>query len=69
MFAGWEAVPSGARDPGPFYHGTKAELKVGDLIGPGYASNYGNRKQARVRQHRTSSKRKHPNGVREGSPG
>ena len=29
-----------------FYHGTKAELKPGDLIGPGYNSNYGKRKQA-----------------------
>jgi len=22
----------------PFYHGTKADLREGDLIGPGYAS-------------------------------
>src|SRR4051812_45656561 len=29
-----------------YYHGTKADLKVGDLIAPGYASNYGTRKQA-----------------------
>lgn len=28
------------------YHGTKADLKVGDLIGPGYNSNYGKRKKA-----------------------
>ena len=28
------------------YHGTKADLKVGDLIEAGYASNYGKRKQA-----------------------
>jgi hypothetical protein len=28
------------------YHGTKADLKAGDLIGPGYASNYGSRKKA-----------------------
>lgn len=27
--------------PGPFYHGTKADLKPGDLIRPGYRSNYG----------------------------
>jgi hypothetical protein len=33
-------------DAQPFYHGTKADLKEGDLIGPGYASNYGARKQA-----------------------
>ncbi|WP_454717808.1 NAD(+)--rifampin ADP-ribosyltransferase [Caulobacter segnis] len=31
----------------PFYHGTKADLAVGDLIGAGYASNYGKRSQAR----------------------
>jgi rifampin ADP-ribosylating transferase len=29
-----------------YYHGTKADLRVGDLIEPGYASNYGKRKQA-----------------------
>lgn len=26
---------------GPFYHGTKADLRPGDLITPGYPSNYG----------------------------
>jgi hypothetical protein len=29
-----------------FYHGTKADLKPGDLIGPGYSSNFGSRKKA-----------------------
>jgi len=29
-----------------FYHGTRADLKPGDLIEPGYGSNYGKRKQA-----------------------
>lgn len=29
-----------------FFHGTKANLKVGDLIAPGYASNYGRRNNA-----------------------
>jgi hypothetical protein len=29
-----------------YYHGTKAALKIGDLIAPGYSSNYGKRKQA-----------------------
>jgi rifampin ADP-ribosylating transferase len=29
-----------------FYHGTKADLKPGDLIEPGYSSNYGARKTA-----------------------
>jgi len=30
----------------PFYHGTKADLKQGDLIQPGFNSNYGKRKKA-----------------------
>ena len=30
----------------PFYHGTKADLKEGDLIRAGYNSNYGGRKKA-----------------------
>jgi len=29
-----------------YYHGTKADLKVGELIQPGYTSNYGKRKLA-----------------------
>ncbi|WP_235835001.1 NAD(+)--rifampin ADP-ribosyltransferase [Piscinibacter terrae] len=29
-----------------YYHGTKADLTVGDLIEPGFDSNYGSRKQA-----------------------
>lgn len=29
-----------------FYHGTKADLKPGDLIEPGYSSNFGKRKKA-----------------------
>jgi hypothetical protein len=29
-----------------FYHGTRADLKPGDLIEPGYSSNYGTRKKA-----------------------
>ena len=29
-----------------FYHGTKANLKQGDLIEPGFDSNFGNRKKA-----------------------
>ena len=29
-----------------FYHGTQADLKPGDLIEPGYTSNYGKRKKA-----------------------
>ena len=30
-----------------YYHGTKADLKIGALIAPGYASNYGKRNQAK----------------------
>ncbi len=33
-------------DAGPFYHGTKADLQPGDLIQPGFNSNYGERKKA-----------------------
>jgi rifampin ADP-ribosylating transferase len=29
-----------------FYHGTHADMKSGDLISPGYNSNYGQRKKA-----------------------
>jgi hypothetical protein len=31
---------------GLYYHGTRADLKVGDLIAPGFASNYGQRNKA-----------------------
>ena len=33
-------------DKGPFYHGTKADLKIGDLIKIGFSSNYGEGKKA-----------------------
>lgn len=33
-------------DPGPFFHGTKADLRPGDLLQPGYRSNYGEGKTA-----------------------
>ena len=29
-----------APDEGPFFHGTKADLQVGDLLTPGFRSNY-----------------------------
>lgn len=32
--------------PTTYYHGTKAILQIGDLIEPGYVSNYGSRKKA-----------------------
>jgi rifampin ADP-ribosylating transferase len=31
---------------GPFYHGTKADLQIGELIERGFSSNYGTRRQA-----------------------
>lgn len=34
------------KEKGPLYHGTKADLKIGDYLKPGYPSNYGARKIA-----------------------
>lgn len=34
-------------DPGPFFHGTRADLRPGDLLTPGRRSNYGARRQAK----------------------
>ena len=36
-------APPGSRE---FYHGTRADLMPGDLIAPGYGSNYGARRPA-----------------------
>jgi rifampin ADP-ribosylating transferase len=33
-------------DPGPFFHGTKADVRPGDLLTPGWRSNYGSRRVA-----------------------
>ena len=38
--------PSGATDPGPFFHGTKADLQPGDVLEPGFGSNFGGRRTA-----------------------
>ncbi len=35
-----------AEDPGPFFHGTKVHLRPGDLLEPGYSSNFGERRKA-----------------------
>jgi hypothetical protein len=42
------APASGPRypSPPPYYHGTRADFKVGDLIGPGYMTNYGTGRKA-----------------------
>jgi rifampin ADP-ribosylating transferase len=34
------SLPAEPCDPGPFFHGTRADLNVGDLLTPGGASNY-----------------------------
>ena len=39
-------MPSEARDSGPFFHGTKADLRPADLLEPGYSSNFGERRKA-----------------------
>jgi hypothetical protein len=38
--------PNSQPNSQPYYHGTKADLKPGDLIRPGFDSNYGSRKKA-----------------------
>lgn len=35
-----QASHEGILDDGPFYHGTRADLQVGDLLTAGYRSNY-----------------------------
>ncbi|MCB7137457.1 NAD(+)--rifampin ADP-ribosyltransferase [Cellulosimicrobium marinum] len=42
-----DVAPHGPDDRGPFFHGTKAVLRPGDLLGPGYGSNFGRRRTAR----------------------
>ena len=42
----YEPTPSEAKDAGPFYHGTKADLEPGDLLEPGYSSNFGEQRKA-----------------------
>ena len=32
--------PQPPPEPGPFFHGTRADLRVGDLLRPGFQSNY-----------------------------
>lgn len=39
--------PSPADDEGPFFHGTKADLRPGDLLTPGWGTNYGSGKRSR----------------------
>jgi len=39
-------TPRVVDDPGPFFHGTKADLRPGDLLTPGWRSNYGSGRMA-----------------------
>jgi len=39
-------TPANDTMSGLFFHGTRADLKVGDLLTPGFASNYGQRSKA-----------------------
>jgi len=39
-------TPRVVDDPGPFFHGTKADVRPGDLLTPGWNSNYGSGRRA-----------------------
>jgi rifampin ADP-ribosylating transferase len=39
-------TPRVVDDQGPFFHGTRADLRPGDLLTPGWQSNYGSRRVA-----------------------
>ena len=39
-------MPSEAKDLGPFFHGTKADVQPGDSLEPGNSSNFGERVRA-----------------------
>jgi rifampin ADP-ribosylating transferase len=41
-----DQIQSKPLDLGPFYHGTKADLVLGDTLEPGFQSNYGAQKDA-----------------------
>ena len=40
-------TPRVVDDPGPFFHGTRADVRPGDLLTPGWRSNYGSGRRAR----------------------
>ena len=39
--------PRPVDDPGPFFHGTRADLRPGDLLTPGWMTNYGSGRRSR----------------------
>ncbi|HSN10583.1 MAG TPA: NAD(+)--rifampin ADP-ribosyltransferase [Propionibacteriaceae bacterium] len=41
------SAPRVVDDTGPFFHGTRADVRVGDLLTPGWRSNYGSGRAAR----------------------
>lgn len=41
-----EQEPAEPNDSGPFFYGTKVELQPGDLLEPGYGSNFGEGRRA-----------------------
>ena len=41
------SVDATSPDPGPFFHGTRADLAPGDLLEPGFRSNFGRHRVAR----------------------
>ena len=41
-----EPATPAVSDAGPFFHGTKADLRPGDAIEPGFSSNFGERRTA-----------------------
>jgi rifampin ADP-ribosylating transferase len=52
-------TPRVVDDPGPFFHGTRADVRPGDLLTPGWRSNYGSGRQ---------SKHIYVTATREGAP-
>ena len=40
-------TPRVVDDPGPFFHGTRADVAVGELLTPGWRSNYGSGRQSK----------------------
>ena len=59
-------LPRVVDDPGPFFHGTRADLRPGDLLTPGWRSNYGSQRRAN-HIYLTASPRWRPAGCRAGS--
>ena len=40
-------IRTDVKDEGPFYHGTKAALKIGDSLEAGYSSNFGEQEKSK----------------------